>query len=1127
MERNVSSVPSDALQYCTQSHESPLVLSVHRCMLRGIVSTATSRCKSPNWFKLCSRVFPVPLPSASIPLRSFALPFVKQFAPMPYTILADDQAIAKPLLDTRKYRFLQLNENKLHVLVIHDADADRAGASLDVGVGSFADAQYSVSGLAHFCEHLLFMGTEKYPEENDYSSFLADHLGQLNAYTAAEHTNYFFEVDSAHLEPAVDRFAQFFISPLFSKSCKDREIRAVDSENKKNLQNDMWRLYQLDKSLSNPQHPYNGFSTGNLHTLNDDPLQKGWNVRDILLDYYREQYSANIMSLVILGKESLDELSEMASSKFSPIPNRDLATSKEYAATHLYTENNLGKLIQAKSIMDSHKLELSFYIPDDMEKLWRIKPGQYFSHLIGHESNGSLLRFLQAKNWVVSLLAGSQKVCAGASLFMVDLELTPEGLAHWEHIVVHVFEYLNMLKSEGPQQWVWQELADMSRINFRFKQKTSTSSTVSKMSNLLYKFTEGYNIPPENLLDALIMRDFDALEIDKFGSFLNPENLRVTLTSQNFEELPKREKWYGTEFSYGDLSATLREEISSVGLNKNFHLPQKNKFIPKDFEIYNQKSDAPMNHPLLIKDTPKFETWLKQDDRFTVPKGYINLKVHLPPLHESLNNTVMGNLLSELFDDHLNDLKYYASMVGLNCDIYQMRDSYVIKLGGYNDKLPEFLKQVVEEFVKYLPEKDRFDSIKYKFGQSLKNFGYQTPYYQIGTRFLHFVNDKTYTHEEKYEAVNKLAYEDVLGFAKDSWAKGVFVQTLIHGNFRFSTASEVSTFLEKVFADQPAIETEKKAVAAATEFHSYKLSKGEHLRYEVDLQDSENINSCVEYFLQIGDLGQDTRDRVLTHLVCTMLHEPCFNQLRTKEQLGYVVFSGFRLTRTYYGFRVLVQSEMPCEFLEYRIEEFLQCFQTKNLSAEELTDEAFAKFKKALASKNLTKLKNLHEESSRFWSAITDGYYDFTQKEDDVEILETITKDEFLEFFARVMSPETPRLNVYLKPQRVPALSHKKAAAIAIKNYLHKHAVRFETDAVDELLDTMQVEEVVHKIAAEASIQVAPFLAETKARTAAPVPPAFPGGKPVERQEFKASHSTGKVPHPVRDLKSFYPECHL
>lgn len=60
------------------------------------------------------------------------------------------------------------------------------------------------------------MGTHKYPNENEYSEFLSKNSGMSNAYTSQEETNYFFEVANPALTDALDRFAQFFISPLMA-----------------------------------------------------------------------------------------------------------------------------------------------------------------------------------------------------------------------------------------------------------------------------------------------------------------------------------------------------------------------------------------------------------------------------------------------------------------------------------------------------------------------------------------------------------------------------------------------------------------------------------------------------------------------------------------------------------------------------------------------------------------------------------------------------------------------------------------------------------------------------------------------------------------------------------------------
>lgn len=187
-------------------------------------------------------------------------------------------------------------------------------------MGSLFDPK-EIPGIAHFCEHMLFLGTEKYPIENAYSQYLSEHGGHSNAYTGSENTNYFFEVSPDALEGALDRFAQFFISPLFSPDCTERELKAVDSEHMKNLKNDLWRIEQLKHHLANNSHPYHNFGTGNYTTLKENPEKLGISVRDALFKFHNTYYSANLMRLVIIGKEDLDRLSEWVVEKFSGIKN--------------------------------------------------------------------------------------------------------------------------------------------------------------------------------------------------------------------------------------------------------------------------------------------------------------------------------------------------------------------------------------------------------------------------------------------------------------------------------------------------------------------------------------------------------------------------------------------------------------------------------------------------------------------------------------------------------------------------------------------------------------------------------------------------------------------------------------
>lgn len=197
----------------------------------------------------------------------------------------------------------------------------------------------------HCCD-LLFISSR-----NISIQFISTHGGSSNAYTSAYNTNYYFSINPSFLEPALHRFSTFFISPLFSASCTNRELNAVDSEHKKNHQSDNWRMFQLSKELSRPDHPWRKFGSGNRTSLlavgkaaeesakretpaidaagscaigenanpqpadatkveevteEEDGGPAGRETRKRLVQWYEQEYCASRMKLVILGKGVLE-----------------------------------------------------------------------------------------------------------------------------------------------------------------------------------------------------------------------------------------------------------------------------------------------------------------------------------------------------------------------------------------------------------------------------------------------------------------------------------------------------------------------------------------------------------------------------------------------------------------------------------------------------------------------------------------------------------------------------------------------------------------------------------------------------------------------------------------------------
>ena len=164
----------------------------------------------------------------------------REYTEAPREIPADIPSRPQAPNDEAAYRTLVL-DNGLRVILLSDPKLNKSSASLAVGVGSYSDPA-NRQGLAHFLEHMLFLGTDKYPDAAEYERFVTEHGGSRNAYTAFEETNYFFDINPQFLPEALDRFAQFFIAPRFDAQYVERERNAFNSE----------RVNELEMELPRP-----------------------------------------------------------------------------------------------------------------------------------------------------------------------------------------------------------------------------------------------------------------------------------------------------------------------------------------------------------------------------------------------------------------------------------------------------------------------------------------------------------------------------------------------------------------------------------------------------------------------------------------------------------------------------------------------------------------------------------------------------------------------------------------------------------------------------------------------------------------------------------------------------------
>lgn len=305
--------------------------------------------------------------------------------------------------DKKEYRTLQL-PNGLKVLLIKSAKVESldendqsnenlAALALCIGVGSFEDPK-NVPGLAHFLEHMIFMGSEKYPSENEYSQFIKSNGGDVNAFTDHEHTVYFLNVIENKLPEALDRFSQLFISPLMLRDSMQREREAVDSEFHNASKVDQTRYKNFMVSLMNDKQRGNIFEWGNLKSLKDDISDE--DLYKSVHDFRKKYYVAKRMYLSVQSCAELDDLQQMIETYFSPIASGEDELIIESDYQNIFKPEFSEKIYFLKPILDQSKILLTWVLPS-VGKHYRCRPLQYIQQLLEYSGKGGMSTYLRKR----------------------------------------------------------------------------------------------------------------------------------------------------------------------------------------------------------------------------------------------------------------------------------------------------------------------------------------------------------------------------------------------------------------------------------------------------------------------------------------------------------------------------------------------------------------------------------------------------------------------------------------------------------------------------------------------------------------------------------------------------------
>nr|VFJ45476.1 MAG: Secreted Zn-dependent peptidases, insulinase-like [Candidatus Kentron sp. FM]VFJ49074.1 MAG: Secreted Zn-dependent peptidases, insulinase-like [Candidatus Kentron sp. FM]VFK06774.1 MAG: Secreted Zn-dependent peptidases, insulinase-like [Candidatus Kentron sp. FM] len=927
--------------------------------------------------------------------------------------------------DTRQYAAFQL-PNRLKVLVISDPQTDKAACALDVFAGHNADPE-DRPGLAHFLEHMLFLGTGKYPEPDAWRSFITKHAGEQNAYTGFEHTNYFFDVDKDHLRQALDRFGQFFIAPIFAESYVDRERSVVDAEFHAKRKDDAWRRMAITRQVIDGAHPLSRFSVGNLTTLSD---REGRDVRQDLIALYRRYYSANLMALVILGKEPVPVLGQWAREVFSAVPDRQAEPPR--VTQPLFAPDRLPVRLITRPIENRRRLRLTFPVPPLLAH-YKTKPLYYISHLLGHEGEGSLLSLLKARGWAEALSAGATYNHRDGALFAVSLTLTRKGMEKIDTITGLVFQTLALIETRGVRPWLFRELARLSDIDFLFQERIPSIDYVSILANLRHDY------PTSDILrGSLVLEDYDEALIRKYLAALTPDNVLITVTDPDAEIGPSWSEtpWFRAPYRVENLQPALLGEWRRAPISGQLAIPAPNPFIPEDLAL---ASDAPpqnrsQDKPTRIVDVPGLTLWFHQDTSYRLPRANLYLALRSPIARDTPVHAVLTDLFVALVGDQLTEFTYPASLAGLDYDIYSHLRGISVRIQGYHDKQPRLLARILDTLKRPAFDQERFRIAKEELARKLRNKRKQPPYRQSVREMHDLLLEPRWTPEERLAALEPCAMDKPPGNRQQhvdeltephrrtspcpapvtlselrrfvaEFLQRLSLVALSHGNVRESDALAMGELIqERLHRDAQPVDVPRGRVVKLTRGVSY-------LRQFA----SGHPDNAIAVYLQGSDRG--FRQRAQLALLGQLIESAFFNRLRTEQRLGYLVSAAAYPLLEVPALLFLIQSpHADPATLGTRIERFL-ADHSKVLAA--MTQTEFASHKAALAARILQQEESLDVRSNRYWREIDRGRQGFDSRERKAEAVRAITLAEIKDVYRdRILGGERRRLAVHAQGDR-------------------------------------------------------------------------------------------------------------
>lgn len=753
----------------------------------------------------------------------------------------------------RSFRSLTLDSG-LEVLLVQDERTNKAAAAIALPVGNLDDPD-SQLGLAHYLEHMLFLGSTAYPEPAGLQAFVNRHGGSTNAATGYTSTIYVLEVDVPAFAEGLQRMADTLAHPLLDAVYADKERNAVHAEMESKKYEDGRRLAMLTLGTMNPEHPVTRFSGGNLETLSDKPQSI---LQEELVRFHQTWYCAGLMKAVLYGPQSLNELELLARQALCIIPNRKAVLA--VPAVPAVTDVEQGVVIGMRPVRQAHSITLEFILPKDLDR-YETKPVHIVAAVLGTETKDSLVDVLRNQGLVLGLSVGADITTLRNGIIMsLSMELTEEGQAKRDKILSTVFSYLDLLRQEGIGQDYFDQYQRIMDMQFEYAPVNSGFGYVYQAAaNMLEYPVEDVHFGPYRL------DYFDREAVSEVLDFLTPDRARIFHVG---EDQPVDREAYFYQTPYSVRSVDQKDFQTWAKEPHQLRLPHLNPFVPDDFSLVTGKG---MAIPSKLVDRPGLTVWHGLSQFHEEPKAILMARLQSASFASSLEQVAMQGLLVELLSQTQSGLRYQAMEAGLGLSIFG-DEGLVVNISGFSQHQGDLLITALE-FLDQPIDEHAFVQAKTEYLRKLANQEKQSVFRQAMGVMSNLLKPLSWDYRTIAQTAQEISRQDLDDYLRNV-RQDLRFTVFGFGNITPDNLKDLSVCLQKYVgpqAGEPMIATRilpKKDLGVA-------------YQRETELEDS----ALLELFLA-PEPTSAMKAKVL--VLEGLLDQRFFSRLRTEEQLGYV-----------------------------------------------------------------------------------------------------------------------------------------------------------------------------------------------------------------------------------------------